>query len=479
MILKINKDFLILLTGRLLQIVTTLFSLRISSSLMPESELGLVYYIVAVQSFFSLFLINPVGQYFNRHTNRWYKEGIIYSCFKKQCYFIFVVAIAALLILTIFHYLNLIELSFKLILIGCGLIFSQSLNQTVIPALNMLNRRYAFVIFNLLTSILCAIISFSLLVFVKNNAESWLFGIVIGSMIINFFASRWFKIIAKENVKIEDIENDQIDSLNIILLFTLPIAFSTFFMWFLGSGYRILIEQFNGLEFLAVLGIGMAVSSQIFAIAESLLMQYLLPTLYRNIEYSCESKRVELLNAYLSTVVPLYLSLALFLTFSIQHIFPFLVAEKYHSFYIYAIYGAWVELFRSLTNAFSITAQIEKKTGKTVYPYIIGAISLSSMLIIKEFLSVDINVMHLLIISNLVVLICMVINMLSYLPFKLPLKEVFSITLVVIPSLLYFNFINYDSDLSLGSFVYLTVGSGLYFVGLFFCFGRFGRLKND
>ena len=57
-------------------------------------------------------------------------------------------------------------------------------------------------------------------------------------------------------------------------------------MWFLNSGYRMIVEKMYGLEFLAFLGVGLAVSSQVFAIAESLLTQYFIPELYKNSENS-------------------------------------------------------------------------------------------------------------------------------------------------------------------------------------------------
>ena len=56
--LKINNNFKVLLAGRLLQIVITLCALRISTTILPQIELGFVYYIITVQSFFYKHRVN-------------------------------------------------------------------------------------------------------------------------------------------------------------------------------------------------------------------------------------------------------------------------------------------------------------------------------------------------------------------------------------------------------------------------------------
>lgn len=474
MIFKYNKDFFILLLGRLLQIGVTLISLRVSTSLLPEAELGLVYYLTALQSFFSLFLINPVGQYFNRQTNRWLQEGVIFERFVSQSLFILFVVIFAFIFLIFLQYIGIINISTDLILVTSSLILAQSLNQTVIPLLNMLNRRGAFVVFNLLTAICCLVMSFILVNFVENSAICWSVGILIGTMIINLFAVKWLRLISFR-VSMSNSASTNSDYVA-IFKYILPIAFATFFLWFLGSGYRVIIEKFYGLEYLAAIGIGLAIASQFFTIAESLLSQFLLPTLYRNIELADYQTRLKAFNSYLRIVIPLYISLALFLTFSIKYLFPYLVAEKYHSFYIFAVYGVWTEVLRVLTNSFSVAAQIEQKTVKIVLPYVVGAFILFFGLFFQKYVEDKLVVMGLLVLSNFCVFSLMVIGMRRYLKFTFPFRQVLFMIMFVFPSVLFFYFVNFDAIVSFESLIYLIFGSGLYTLGVFF---RIGKLIHD
>ena len=327
--LNVNRDFIILLFGRLAQILITLVSLRVSTTMMADSELGLVYFVIAIQAFFVFSFISPVGQYFNRQTNSWFVSGVLKKYLFNHSLYVFLVALVAFLFLILARELGFLDLSVYLIFIVSCLILFQSLNQTIIPMFNMIENRYAFVIFSLLTAGFSAFFSWLLLFYWNNVASSWLMGVVFGNLIVNLSAFLWMNLYVKE---IEKTVQQRSNNINRVVAFALPIALSTLFMWFLGSGYRILIEHTYGLSFLAALGVGFAVSGQLFATAESLLTQYLTPALYRNVSNTSKHKRMTYLNKYISVAVPTYISLAIFLTFSVKYIFPFLVADKYHEY---------------------------------------------------------------------------------------------------------------------------------------------------
>ncbi|MDE1234347.1 lipopolysaccharide biosynthesis protein [Vibrio aestuarianus] len=470
---NVNRDFMALLFGRLLQIVITLFTLRVSTTILPEEELGTVYFVVAIQAFFVLSFISPIGQYFTRQTNCWFVGGVLRKNLFKYSLYLLLIAVVAFLLLSLTRLLGITDLSFDLILIISCLIFSQSANQTIVPLFNMIEHRYAFVTFNLMTALLSAIFSFLLLIYWSETSISWLLGIVLGNMTVTGISVWWMKNNIHQNNNAREPKNNNVSE---VVSFALPIAFSTFFMWFLASGYRVLIEHAYGLAFLATLGVGLAVSCQIFSIVESLLMQYFVPALYRNIGGVCKDTRLKFINQYISTVIPIYFSLAIFLTFAIEYIFPFLVAEKYYTSYMIAVYGVWVELFRVLTNAFAITGQIEKVTSRTVLPYIIGSTVLASTLSLNYYLKLEINVMFLLIASNALVLIYMVVKMNSLQRVSLPIKNISILGVSAIPAVFFLIWGNITQEASINSLLLLCIGVVIYFLGFVF---SFGKLKND
>jgi O-antigen/teichoic acid export membrane protein len=468
--MRIDRDFIVLLSGRLLQILITLFSLRISTTIMPESELGLVYFIIALQNFFVLFLISPVGQYFNRQTSMWFFSGILKRCLFNHSVYIFLIATFSFVFLVISKLIGFLELSLYLISVTSFLVFIQSLNQTIIPMLNMIEKRYAFVFFNLFTTVFCTAFSFFLIVYWSSTALSWLLGIALGCGVSSIITYIWLR----RYVELDSSPRENnIHNIKNIAKFALPIAFSTVLMWFINSGYRIFIEDSFGLEYLAILGVGLAVSSQIISAVESLVAQYLIPVLYRNITDANYNERTVFINQYISSAFPIYISLAIFLTFSIENIYPYLVSNKYHSFYMIAIYGVWIELFRVLTNVVSIVSQIEKKTSKTVLPYVVGTFFLALSLALNNYYDNYFDVMYFLIISSLIVFLVMAFRMYTLQNFSYPISKFLLVVFSVLPCALYFSCLSSSIDVSISGFFLLSIGVGIYLLGLMLYFGKF------
>lgn len=478
MIFRYNSDFIVLFFGRVVQILITIFSIRLSTTYLPENELGLVYYIIAIQTFFSLFLINPVGQYFNRQTNRWSSDGVIFQCFVNQGLYIFFISIFALLFLFVLRHLEIIDLSLYLVIITSVLVMVQSLNQTAVPLLNMLGQRRAFVLYNLLTSILCVSFSFIFIIYIGSSALNWFLGIITGTFMTNIFTVMCLRNISKTSCFFKISFIDIRAEFSNFFSFVLPIAFATIFLWFLASGYRVIIQEFYGLEFLAVIGVGLAVASQFFSTTESFLTQFYIPILYKNIETADKHGRIKAYNDYLTAVIPIFISLAIFLTFSIKYIFPFLVAAKYHNLYFFAIYGVWIELFRVLTNALSLASQIERKTSNIVFPYFFGAAILFIGFFFRKQLDDKLIFMNLLILAYFLVFLLMATSMKRFLKYSFPIKHTAKVIIFVCPSFFFFHFVNFNAaaNISLETAVYIFIGFVLYVFGII---SSLGKLIND
>ena len=65
---------LIIIFGRLTQFLLMLATLKISTFLLSPVEMGKMALITSTLAFVSLFLINPVGMYVNRHLHEWNNE---------------------------------------------------------------------------------------------------------------------------------------------------------------------------------------------------------------------------------------------------------------------------------------------------------------------------------------------------------------------------------------------------------------------
>ncbi|CNJ77306.1 Uncharacterised protein [Yersinia intermedia] len=470
MILKSNnRDFFVLLSGRLLQVLVVLLTLRVSTTVLPKSELGTIYYLITLHTFYSLFFINPVGQYFNRNTIYWYNKGDIIFCFKRQFFYITSIAITAIITLNLIKYFGVINLSGKTLLVIGMLIVSQSTNQTIIPLINMIGKREAFVSLNLLTAILSLFLSFCMIYYFEEKAEYWLSGMIISNILVSLFAFKYLSMISKRTMPISDARKNLIHELSLlfkVIKFSVPIGIATLFMWYLNSGYRIQVENHYGLVYLALIGVGLSISNQVFNIVESVLTQYMIPGLYKSIEGANKDEVRIIYSNYLNSIIPIYLAVAIFLSFSIKNLLPFLVNESFSTGYAIIIFGAWIEFTRVVTNALALASQIERKTGSFIPAYLLGATSLIASF---KFFPNDASLICVkLLIANIVVVIFMAIMMKKIINFHFYFSRLLKVTIYISPSVVFFYYVNSMSGLDFNNFIFSSIGCFLFLLFLYY-----------
>ncbi|KJF99855.1 hypothetical protein UB34_00015 [Photobacterium leiognathi] len=234
-------------------------------------------------------------------------------------------------------------------------------------------------------------------------------------------------------------------------------------MWYLSSGYRIEVEKQYGLVFLASLGVGLAVSNQIFNIIESLLTQYFIPTLYRNIEGKDKIGRAFEFNRYLYLMLPIYFSIALVTTVAIKNLLPFVVGDKYYSVYVFSFFGIWIEFSRVTSNIFSVVSQIENKTNYFVPSYIISALCLFIGL---NFFDYNQNKLCLIIlVANIINMIVIYLLSNRLLRISIPYLNLIKVILYTLPSMMFFGLIQVQQQLSIVNFFLLRTWRFIIFRG--------------
>lgn len=467
----INYNFLIILFGKLLQILITLISIKVTTYYLSPKEMGNLYIIVTISSLLMLPLFNPIGMYIHRNLNKWKIEKVL---FDRMIFFTLIVlslAVMSLLIIYLYstHITTHIDLSIKESIV---IIFAYSvfvfLSPFVAYVLNMLHFRLTFTILIVSTSLCSLVFGYIFVNLFGYSAQNWLFGTLLSNFIFMIFGYIFLKNKLNEQFHgfFYDFRKITKEKMKSILSFIVPLSVATLFMWLQNSGYRILVEQNLGLEFLGFLGVGMAVSAQIASIVESIAMQYFHPIYYQQITNSTEENRKKAINNLINKVLPIYFMLALFLTFLAQYILELLVDEKYFGAYIFTVFGIWIEFFRMVTNLFGNISQSEMNTKKIMLPYIIG--SLLTMILVyissigndyKFYLPIA------LLIGGLLTVIVMYFSMQNLIDFKIDLKM---LVLSLFISLPYFTayFFNFETNLLLNLLIVSIFG--LYFLGTVF-----------
>lgn len=368
------KNTLFILITRLIQIFVSLISIRIMTELLPQKSMGLFYIFNSLYLLVSLGVINPVGQFINRETNNYHKNGNICSLLAKYSTFTFVISILYFCVLLILIEFNIVNYNIYFIVLVFIYIIGLNLNQIYIYTLNILNKKFLFSFLLLLTAVLSLSLSVLFINLFHNLTERlylWLLGICLSniiSVIIGFTIIR-FNFGGSEKIEIK-FNKKEIKS---IAIFAIPISIATLFMWFSNTGYRFIIEHQQGLSYLGSFGVAFGISSQIMTVSESLCTQIFQPKLFKKIDSTELSIIKYNISMYIRELVSIYFLIAVFCSFFIKYIFIVLVDVKYLDYYQIGLVAIWFDFFRVLTNTFSMYFFSMRETKKLKYSYMVSS----------------------------------------------------------------------------------------------------------
>ncbi|MDD1019194.1 hypothetical protein M5G24_09240 [Pseudomonas sp. TNT2022 ID1048] len=426
-----KRDLILISFGRLATALIALVSIRAATSFLSPEKYGQLAILIAIQMLCGLFLINPIGQHINLHTHAWWDEGSLASRLKSYGkYIIFTAFLGALLSLAIIPN-NWTDAIYAMAIIFL-MIISSTWNATLIPMLNMLGFRATSILLTIATASI-SLISSIIFVFFWQSAISWFAGQALGMLIgavcaYFFFRSRTSSF---SSTKIRK----PLLTREVLLTYCLPLAVAAGLMWIQLSGYRFIIEYYWGLTQLGFFVIGLQLSAQIWALAESLAVQFLYPFFFRKIsEYTNEGQVKKAFSDLLNTLIPVYLLLAGFTVLAAPYLMKLLVSAEYREAWGFMIVGAIVELCRALGNTLSNAAHARRDTKSLTTPYAAGVVVILSFLFAAGELKLDIDWAGLALTSGATsMLISMLITMYRQVNFKLDvLRCSFSLTAMLI-----------------------------------------------
>lgn len=473
MLKKINSELLILIIGRILQILIMLVVIRLSTNLLDANEIGNFYLIVSISGFFGLFLVNPVGQYINRKTHEWYEQSKLVNVFYLYNFYILGLSFASIAIVYILssvgiaENINVLYLSIVVALF----VYFNTWNQTIIPMMNMLEHRITFVFFTLASQILYLFLAYLFLsIFVKEGVI-WFFGQVVAFGIVAIISIYFFMTRIQNDFSLKN-AHGMITSHNIkhILKFTAPLSLGVLFLWMQTQSYAIIIEKYIGSEFLGFFGVGMSVALAITSAFELIIMQYLYPQMYKSMKD--ENQFTLVISKILNLIIPIYFLLAIFVSIFATYMMTILVDLKYSDSYIYVIFGVWISFFRMSSNILSNVAHAKLKTEKLIYPYSVGGIlSVFGVILASHLEYYNYYIPLSLLFASLLACVVMYIKMNKLVVIDIKMKNFYIVILFSIPFILSYYFSEYSN-----SIIYSVMIVGLF--GLYFLYVLFLLIKR-
>jgi len=373
---KKNLGMVWLALARLGQALIGLLALRAMTYWLSVEQFALLGLMTAFASFFGLFLINPVGQYINRHTHQWHQQGILLTQMKKYNTYLSILSLVAtaggLVWYGSTHAQSLTREFGTSLLIACSLglfVWLGTWNNTLVPMLNMLGRRGQSALLGMLTVTL-ALSASILLVMWQAEAVTWLYGQLIGLAV---GAAAALHLLSANNSHQAEGSRSFLDW-STVKDYCLPLAITAGMLWALTGGYRFVVESRWGAYNLGLLVLGMGVASQFWSIIEAITTQIVYPKYYHRLSTNNRIDGTAAFNQMINTVIPVYLATLGLGAAAASSLLAILADPRFAGAAEFCSIAMLLESCRASTNMLNQAAQIEKKTASMIMPYLVAVI---------------------------------------------------------------------------------------------------------
>jgi O-antigen/teichoic acid export membrane protein len=459
---KLNRDFIVLLLGKILQVIIALASIRILTSILSTEEIANYYLLLTLLALLSFSFFNPISIYFGRYIVSWEKTNNLLNAINVLLIVkVFSILISLLVVFILYTQLNY-NVKYNLTEYMLFVFFSllATVNGNLLSVLNTLEERIKFVKYLVVTLIVGLVISMSLVSLVDKTAVNWMYGLTISQILFSIFM---YKYISKSREFLLDTVKAKItiNKIKKVFYFVAPVTLVLFLEWGQSVSYRFILEFNYPLEVLAYIAVGLSVSGAIFSAVEGLVTQYFNPIYIKNITNASLEVRTRSWNMLAKYTISIYILLTIFVISLSPFLVKILVSEKFYDVYHYIMIGAIIEFFRTVTNIVFNVSVSELKAKKTIFPYISGLIISTGVIYYFNFSASLWLIPLVLAVSNCVVFVLMFYNMRKLLPISIDMKNI--IRTIVLSSPLTICLL-IDTRESILSSLFVILISGLYFL---------------
>lgn len=369
-----SRDLILVALGRLVQMGLVFLAVRAVTHYLPTREVGVFFLLQSLVGFFGLVVVNPVGSYFNRELHGWMERGLGRKAIRHFLRFAAISAVVAAMALAVVLELPLTNWNAAIggtaLLLATGvMVLGATINNTFIPALNLLERRGLFVGLTVASQAIALLMAIALIKWTTPIASQWI--VATGSVFSLFGLFAYVLLMRMAPASPAAI--DEAHPYRHAKAFALPLVVANLGVWGLTQGYRPLVENQHGLDALAVIGLGLGLAASLAGALETLVHQLFLPRFYKQSHNHHHSERISNWSGLWAVVVPVYVGAVLFMLLFSKSIVVTLAGDKFIDAARFLSFGACAELMRMLGNLFALYSQSERRTHMTIAPYLSGA----------------------------------------------------------------------------------------------------------
>lgn len=371
---------LLIALGRVAQFLLLFATIKASTTLLPPAEMAKVFLVSSLVAFYALLLLNPVGMFMNRRFHAWNAAGKVRHYYNY--FWIYLIAICAIALVSLESFIEAgwvgihTTTGWALLLVGGTLLFT-TVNQVVIPGLNLLGYRGWFVALTLATAATSLVMGVIFVIGFSPRAESWICGLLAGQLAIA--AVGWKVFFGKLNVR-DASQKLTKRHVNVLIGFAWPISIAVGLGWVQSQGYRFMMEASLGLHALGLFAAGYGISAGLISAFESVFTTYLQPMFYKHISNENVIEQSKAWGEYAGAIFPSLMLVGLMIVATASELTRVMLGPEYWSSSKFVVWGVIAELARVASGVYGMVAHARMKTRLLLIPSLVGA-SLSIALI--------------------------------------------------------------------------------------------------
>lgn len=314
--------------------------------------------------------------FINRRLHAWHARGVARHYLIRYVGYLLMVALLAVTVLPLAYMSGVVNFGISigwLLLLVCGSLIFNTINQTAIPSLNMLGDSKRFVLLTvatIATSFVCATL---LVQTVQQTAQYWLLGLLLGQTLLAIIGTQM--LFARLSVPETPHVHPMISKSHLEMLFSFawPVAIAAGLGWVQGQGYRYIMDGQLGLAELGLFVAGYGISAGMIAAFESVLTTYFQPRLYREVSAAHPEQQAQAWHQYAAAVIPsLILTVALIVILA-PELTRLLLGQDFQTAAEFVVWGAFAEAARVLMGVYSLIAHVYMRTRWLILPSLVGA----------------------------------------------------------------------------------------------------------
>jgi O-antigen/teichoic acid export membrane protein len=340
------RDAVLLFVGRGLLMPFAFVSLPLMTTLLPPAEIGRMVMVMAIQGWFSLVLISPVGNYVNRMFVEWNARGTLAADLTRFAGYVAAAAAVASVAAALFERFIGVGITIGLgwlVTLVAGHLFVHTLYANLSTGLNLLGRRSWYVGLTVASAWLGlwgSVIAASLF---AGTAEMWLAGQLAVEAVLVVVAVAALPFSTTQVVRGP---GQARDTLRDAFRFAWPLALGVTLYWVQVQAYPFLLVGPYGTETVGMLAVGLGVGVRMLSAFERFYSDLYLPSYYTSLASAVPEGRAEAWNAYGTRLFASLAVVGIVSTVVGPILLRFLTPAVYHDVAWLAAWGGIIEGLR-------------------------------------------------------------------------------------------------------------------------------------